>query len=985
MKGKITIWRFVGVLSLLVVAFGFICVFNGCEFVKSQMDAYCEIEEMLPDTLKINLPPRQLANTDSVSMENVFNYVKNSDKMVRDIYKSNAQSSAGTNQLRLFIKNPWQRAYWEIWFCVGVCFVFLFLLRFIVKYSWFKPLLFLLFVATAVVLAMLNLSSGLKTATINDIDTFFISVFFFSIGLFLIAFLNMLILLMSKKIASDIRIVREEHRRKTLLWAAVVGWALAYSIFFVGMYASGTQKSALTAIIRPAFSASKMFFMADSPSDFAAGLRQNGAFMGFYSLVKIYVLAITTIMLLSLVFNRWKTYFETKMANAKNKQLFVFFGINRASVVMAKNIKKEVSEDKRVLLFVENRKENADLFKSLSFSSVLGLFRHRPEAYETIDDLGARLIISNVMMSSPECSDLLTSNKEEKVKVMMKSLGLMQFYRLAKEAQQVHCFFMYDDQNININGSYNLRKLLNKSFYKSDTTFKIHCWARQGAKTQMLEIPDEDKSVWQVNKNIMQKSLQCYKSLCDHIHIGYEKLRSEHEKEKLEQKQKRQWLYETEVDILDSSQLSVQLLMQNPECHPIRFVDVDTNTATVKDRFEALIIGFGETGQETFKFLYEFGAFMHFDCSNNYSEETARTAITVRSPFHCDVIDSNMSVLKAEFLHNAPAVANAYNMQKKRGRWKPNFDDPLVSFHQAKYNNQEFIDLIEERITKVNYIVLALGSDELNLAVLNDLMEVAVRKRENGCLGELTIFVRSYLYSNNEAMKQMASYYNNLGYGDDIVKRAKREHVIIFGEEHQLFSYKNIIRDEIVSHAKEYYRRYEELRENKKINEDIWEERHNKSKKLSWGIRKKVKRQEQQDINNSLHAKTKSCLVSNDNHPVLSKEIADAIIFEEDGKPIQFNTSKIAIKRLCTNLARTEHLRWNASHEMLGYIMNEDTGCNEMNKTHNCLVPWEMLPKVTERYNNAEDQKEPGKKRYYVDYQAYDYLVVKATFEMSVK
>ena len=702
--------------------------------------------------------------------------------------------------------------------------------------------------------------------------------------------------------------------------------------------------------------------------------------MGFYTIVKIIVLTITTSTLISLIFYRWKASLDINFEHAEGKKLYVFFGITRVARILAKDIRAK--EEESVIVFVENREEKSNLFNSVSFSSVLGLLRHRGGAYEIADEVDAHLIISNVMMSSPECSELLSTDAPSSIQLMMNNLGLKHFYCLAKDAKETHCFFMYDDQNINISGSYNLRKFLNKSFYDSDKKFKIHCWARPSAKTQMLEIPEEETSVWLYQKTIKEKVIQCYHRLSEYLQTLYKKLCCPKQKDhKQEQKVVSSPKYDTEIEILDSSHLSVQLLMQNPECHPIRFVDVDTDTATVKNRFEALIIGFGETGQDTLKFLYEFGAFMHHECSENDSEETARTAITVRSPFHCDVIDSNMSMLKAEFMHNAPAVANAFNMQKKSGKWKPNLEDPLVSFHQAKYNSQEFIDLIEERITKVNYIVLALGSDELNLTVLNDLMEIAVRKREKGYLGELTIFVRSYLYSNNEAMKQMASYYNNLGYGDEIIKRIKREHVIIFGEEHQLFSFKNIIRDEIVSHAKEYFRRYEELRTNKEKNKDIWDKRHNNYKILSWEIRKKVKRQEQQDINNSLHAKTKYRLISNHDIPVLFKEIADAIIFEEGGKPIQFSTSDIAIKRICTYLARTEHLRWNASHEMSGYIMNESTGCNEMNKTHNCLVPWEILPKVTSTHNKAEDQKKPEEEKYYVDYQAYDYLVVKTTFD----
>ncbi len=915
MKEYFNVWRFAGFLSLLIVLLGMALVLSS----RSTLCINNDIENMFPDTLKINLPPLQLANPDSVSMENVFNYLKNSDEMMRAMYKVNMQTSAGTNQLRLFLKNPCQDTYIYIGGCVLLCFIVLLILqkplKHIIKKAFVLSSLFFVFVATIVVLALLNLSIGLKRATMDDIDTFFVSVFFFSIGLFLMAFCMLFYKLMGKDIVSNIRIVREEHRRNTLLWAAIVGWSLAYLIFFVGMYLGGTQKSALAAIIRPAFSASKMFFMADSPSDLAAGLRQNGAFMGFYILVKLYVLVITTITLLSLVFNRWKSYLETKMETANKKQLFVFFGITRASVIMARNIKEEVKDkDKRVLLFVENRKESADLFKSLSFSSVLGLFRHRPEAYETVDDLGARLVISHVMMSSPECSDLLAKDQGASIKQIMKCLGLGQFHRLAEEAKEVHCFFMYDDQNINISGSYNLRKLLNKSFFNSGNTFKIHCWARQGAKTQILEVPE---------------------GMTDH----------------------------TEINILDISRLSVQSLLQSPENHPVQFVDVDTSTATVSSDFRAIIVGFGETGQDALRFVYEFGAFLDSHCADINNQ------LSFRSPFHCDVIDKDMETLRPLFLSKTPALTStdsAYNMQQAFGEWTPNKYDPLVSFHTGALNSNAYIQLMEKKLATANYIVLALGNDELNLRALNDLMAMAVKLR-NGDLKRMRIFVRCYSSEYSKVMKSQEDYYNQMFSETHPVK--------MFGSEKSLFSFQYVVDDQIIDNAKDYYQAYKDLKQDPQ--DTTWDARHNDGKNINRKKRSSVKRKEQQDINNFLHMETKLKLIGECN----PKELANAILFINEGKDFTYvDGTPESIKTLYNNLARTEHLRWNASHEMLGYIMNEGTGCNEMNKTHNCLVPWEMLPMVTERYNKKAIEEGWGS----VDYQAYDYLVVKTTFEMAI-
>ena len=143
-----------------------------------------------------------------------------------------------------------------------------------------------------------------------------------------------------------------------------------------------------------------------------------------------------------------------------------------------------------------------------------------------------------------------------------------------------------------------------------------------------------------------------------------------------------------------------------------------------------------------------------------------------------------------------------------------------------------------------------------------------------------------------------------------------------------------------------------------------------------------------------MHAKTKLRLVSEKESPdtTLFKKLSDTIIYENEDKEVLFEQQNKAEAKLCINLARTEHLRWNASHEMMGYLSNDDTGCNEFDKTHNCLVDWQDLPIVTKNHNDNEIKKvrESENKRespiyepYYADYQTYDYLVVKTTFDLE--
>ena len=51
-------------------------------------------------------------------------------------------------------------------------------------------------------------------------------------------------------------------------------------------------------------------------------------------------------------------------------------------------------------------------------------------------------------------------------------------------------------------------------------------------------------------------------------------------------------------------------------------------------------------------------------------------------------------------------------------------------------------------------------------------------------------------------------------------------------------------------------------------------------------------------------------------------------------------------------LARTEHLRWCASHEILGYRVEGDENFKDEAKLqHGCIKPWEDLTKEKQSYD----------------------------------
>jgi len=77
------------------------------------------------------------------------------------------------------------------------------------------------------------------------------------------------------------------------------------------------------------------------------------------------------------------------------------------------------------------------------------------------------------------------------------------------------------------------------------------------------------------------------------------------------------------------------------------------------------------------------------------------------------------------------------------------------------------------------------------------------------------------------------------------------------------------------------------------------------------------------------------------------------------------------------NLARLEHIRWIASHEMLGYTKanKELHSCDERTRQHNCLRPWQELDEEGRMVTKLEG--------WACDYKLFDFGVVDNSILLS--
>lgn len=372
--------------------------------------------------------------------------------------------------------------------------------------------------------------------------------------------------------------------------------------------------------------------------------------------------------------------------------------------------------------------------------------------------------------------------------------------------------------------------------------------------------------------------------------------------------------YDTVTDIhdrirfVDSSFLAVESLKSydSPDMFPYNFVDVATDPKTgrklgyIENGFTSAILGFGETGQEALKFLYEFGAFAGRDKQ--------------KAKFRCHIYDSNATSAAGEFRRKVALE-----------------DKDEVKFETCSVQTPEFWSQLAGIIDTVNYIVVCLGDDTFNLKTAIDIAEFAL------CNGR--DISRNFVI----AVKQT----EYKGLDKETLKKADRTFcncIRPFGMSEEIWTLKVINNDHLDTLAREFYSGYMALT-SKEDALKAWNERSIRLWDDNYEVRAKARRQIAQDYSNCLHTLTKTALCDS------QTAAASAYILQKfDGKSHLDAAYCTAFDAdVLETLAIGEHIRWNASHIILGY--RHGTLTSDLKATHCCLVPYDSLDEETKHYD----------------------------------
>lgn len=769
--------------------------------------------------------------------------------------------------------------------------------------------------------------------------------------IFAIAFIAIALLLLFIFKKSSNRVWKFVNNNLTLFFGLV--WTMGFVVYDVGM-CTGDKESLLLNAPMAVLHAFGMFVLTSDVSAIQHEFHDSWLFMAFFSAAHFLAAVVSLVFVIEHfgynIIAGLKMSLES-FSRRKRKETFVFWGLNAPSYQLAKSIDSTAGKKDRRIIFIRTNNDSDTTSVRNGMERLFHFLSLKNEDLKMLQDLDC--LTTNTFFSTAHLSPDFNKNRPD---ILRGELNLKRLSRIIKSgtSEKVHMFFFSDDPNVNIQAVAAIRRdatineVCSRSADQGPAPLEVifYCGARAASMNRVIEEDDMTRNI--------------------------------------------------EVRIIDAAHLSIECLKRERQYQPISMVDIDTgdNPGTVASGFTSLIVGFGATGRDALRFLYEFGAFV----DNSSQGEDVK-----RSPFHCHVVDKDMARIRGHFINSAPAIMEGRNIDD---------GSPLVELHDFDHESDDFYNtLLASLAPTLNYVVIATGDDRAGMTLAIRILKFMRRSGRN--FERLRIFVRSYDPEFYPHMTRIADHYNENG----------QQRIITFGDMQHIYSYPLIIMDEFTQRAQGYYDAYRAL--NPQNDQDgTWRQRQRRLKALvkltltgtdpvtgcrtfteqpvsnpepaSLNSLQQLRRKETQDRNNALHETTKMAIVEQV-IPSWYTSLASKLFDDSTGvtvvnrkcdsnarpKTTTYPGLTSRQQLLMDNLAKLEHLRWNASHEVLGYtaitpgddsiVPSDDRHCCEERMMHNCLVPWGQL------------DYESDHSRWISDYKVFDYGVVETTINIYRK
>ena len=521
------------------------------------------------------------------------------------------------------------------------------------------------------------------------------------------------------------------------------------------------------------------------------------------------------------------------------------------------------------IVFVDFPQKEEENRNGQGFSGILGLLSYKINITKRIADVHYLLLRSPIPPSAPE-----TKGENFLCVMNIRRLG-----KIIRKAKNINFYILTEDESSNLQAALNM---LDSKV--SEPINKVFCLAKENKVTALLTASTKNK-----------------------LRI-----------------------------IDDSKEAIVEFARRKSDVvYPINYVDIDTRRGCVKpDKpFTALLIGFGKTGQETLRFLYEFSAF-----ADSRGKKT---------PVRFHIFDSKLDTMKGDLYRDIPALPDLEDAEE-------------ITFYPCDTGTVLFNDKLHDLINSLNYVVIATGDDSRDLCIAATIYEYALQHRADG-FEKFKILVRLYHTDNEDKFQKAIEAYADNHYPA----------IEYFGSPQHIYTKAWILDEEEEKKARQFSTAYEQASQRQLSAEQKENKNDHKEKSILIEETKLLKmrkayRKDKQNRANDKHRYTKEILLGL--HDIADKPSIPTWPFkiEKLDSPEEHEW-----KTRLMNVSIGEHLRWNASHLMMGYLpmsaeeaKNAPNSCNERTKHHLCLVDWDKLPKEN------------------TDYQKYDYIVVATSIDL---
>ncbi len=723
-----------------------------------------------------------------------------------------------------------------------------------------------------------------------------------------------------------------------LTYAFVAVWTLGFVVYDVGMYPdhSLTGWRVFWAMLGVApmaiIHAFEMFILQSDVSAIHDGCHDSAWFMFFFSIAHLLAAFISMVFVIKhFGFNIVANFIriiKTHFWLSNVKDLYVFWGMNNATYYLAKDIIKNKRDVNARIIIIRVNNDKEDSNKRIGWDRLFSFLSLTNNNLDNLQELQKKGCLTSSTFGS--LTDVQAGSDNDLVRRELRLSSLVKL--MSHTTGKVHMFFLNDDESFNIQAVGNLKRDVSINNFASHGKIKFYCRARYNSVHRVIE--DEP-----THENI-------------------------------------------EVRVIDSAHLSVEMLKLKKNIHlqPVSYVTVEKD-ATVSTSFNALVVGFSEVGMDMVRFLYEYSAFV---------KKGSTDTNVIPSDFHCDVVDKEIPALAGQFVANAPAIQPCLHLKRET------IDNPCrlstIELYEMDCQSVKFYNYLKYWLPEVNYIVLATGDDELNMSHAVRLFKLAIRYGTD--ISRLRIMVR-VRHDDNGHLKKIAEHYNRLWAAECMSTDKDRRHqrvieatklidgpITPFGSTESIYTFDHIVNESLKESAKKFKEKYDlsliELQRVAGYKTDTyvnWDDEQNQYMQLTgdnkgfsptYSGMMRLRRVQSQNTANSMHAATKVELAKR-----ALKEKYDLIKMHGLSRKVNeieyqwrdhCNEPIEEIQRVMDVLAQTEHLRWVASHEILGYQEYlprdpEDPGKkDEARLLHGYMCDWNMLSTETKSYDyNAVD------------------------------